>query len=88
MCEESSENTTPCFNSLAEIMEHFHRVPLEQFKCDLNNWFYKSLNEKKIDLARLNDESTPCFPETLKQFVEEIYKQAEVLKDKRDNRTD
>jgi hypothetical protein len=86
MSENSSQENRPDFSSLSGIMQHFNRVPLEQFKSELNEWFYKSLDEKQIDLCKLNGENTTCFPAELKAFVEEIFKQAEILQKQQDNK--
>ncbi|WDF77078.1 hypothetical protein PQ469_24650 [Mucilaginibacter sp. KACC 22773] len=86
MCDKVSQEYHPDFSTLSGIMEHFSRVPLEQFKADLNEWFYKSLDDNQIDLCKLNGENTIGFPEQLKHFVQDIYNQAEVLRKKQDDK--
>jgi hypothetical protein len=86
MSNEKSSSGQPDFSTLSGIMEHFFRVPFDQFQQELNEWFYKSLNEKGIDLRKLNETDTTGFPEQLKEFVENIYSQAEILQKKQDNK--
>jgi hypothetical protein len=86
MSNERTSHDLPDFSTLSGIMEHFSRVPFDQFQQELNEWFYKSLDKKGIDLYKLNDTDTTGFPEQLRQFVENIYRQAEILQDKQDNK--
>jgi hypothetical protein len=81
MCELSTGDPKPRFDSLAEIMEHFSKVPFEQFKKELDDWFYQSLSEKGKDLNSLNCEGVS---DQLKLLVQQIYQEAEVLKNKQD----
>lgn len=74
------------FSSLSGIMEHFSRVPFDQFQKELDERFYKSLEEKNIDLDRLNECDTTGFAEQLKDRIKAIYKQAEILQNKSDNK--
>jgi hypothetical protein len=86
MSNEKSSSGQHDFSTLSGIMEHFFRVPFDQFQQELNEWFYKSLNEKGIDPCKLNETDTTGFPEQLKEFVENIYSQAEILQKKQDNK--
>ncbi|WDF77114.1 hypothetical protein PQ469_24830 [Mucilaginibacter sp. KACC 22773] len=78
MAKKCPQNKQPDFSSLSGIMEHFSRVPFEQFKLDLDEWFGKSLEGKGIDLCKLNGQDTTGFPEQLKAFVDCIYRKAEI----------
>jgi len=72
----------PDFSTLAGIMEHFSKVPFEQFKKELDEWFYQSLQGKDKDLNSLNCEDASKLPDQLKLLVQQIYKEAEELEKK------
>jgi len=72
----------PDFSTLAGIMEHFSKVPFEQFKKELDEWFYQSLQGRGNDLNSLNCEDTSKLPDQLKLLVQQIYEEAEKLENK------
>lgn len=62
------------FGSLTGIMEHFANVPYEQFQKELNDWFYKSLSEKGIDLQQMQASGFTNLPD----LISLIYHEAEL----------
>lgn len=77
MHEGNATPETPCFNSLAEIMLHFDKVPFEQFSNDLNHWFETSCLEKAKDDAAFRELGGADFPEQLRPLVERLFRDAE-----------
>jgi hypothetical protein len=84
MIELHNSTSNPDFSSLAGIMEHFSKVPFDQFKQELDKWFYESFKAKNIDINSLNRESGSNLPDHLKILVQQIYLEAEAMQNKRD----
>ena len=76
---EGQSGDVPNFQSLAQIMEHFSKVPFDQFKEDLNHWFKLQCSEKALIDEQFRKIGGADFPEALSQLVERIYSEAEEL---------
>ena len=72
--EESKNSIKPDFSTLTGIMEYFHKVPFEQFKKELNEWFKSELAEKN-KLSKSAGVNT--LPDNFEGFIESIFKLAE-----------
>lgn len=67
----------PEFSSLTEIMERFNNVPYDQFKQELNDWFYRNLAQSQ-EGSNLQNSENSCI-RNLPALVSEIYHRAEIL---------
>jgi len=70
-----SNDESPDFSALSNIMDYFNKVPFEIFKRELNEWFYKEFKNSRPDL--LNGNSQNDVPPEFKKFIEAIFKLAE-----------
>ena len=77
-----SSNTSPIipdFMNLSEIMEHYSNVPFEQFKMDLDKWFYNGLQKNSCFEGPLTPEQNMNLADSLKIMVEKVYAEADSL---------
>jgi len=72
--ETRSKPTNPDFSTLTGIMDHFQKVPFEQFKNDLDNWFKTEWAERRQTSANSADCS---LPDNFEEFIKNIYMLAE-----------
>lgn len=76
MDTDCSNGKSPNFKSLAEVMEHFSKVPFETFKKDLNEWFLNALTDQKSGLLEVNPGVNLA---GLLNFAENMFKVAEEM---------
>jgi hypothetical protein len=74
MYSKPTDHSKPSFNSLTEIISHFHNVPFNDFKNDLDKWFDDQM-ESNGELSA-ND---IAFCEQIKLLASTLYAKAEII---------
>ena len=72
-----SNNNTPEFSSLTEIMDRFNQVPYSQFKQELSAWFNRGLEERNVSRLNIPEEEALLLKQ-IEYVVNHIYDQAEM----------
>jgi hypothetical protein len=79
MPKKDQPKSIPSFATLSEIMQHYERVPFDQFKKDLNLWFETECKAKADNDSAFRALGGANFPEQFQDLVAKLFSEAERL---------